>query len=94
MKTDIKLPPKAQTLFKRFLQAPKMWKNEVSSLHPLDRKKFYSFVLHCTQYNGSLTKFELEKLLNYHRFSKELINELCSIYHHGREILKFKNNRI
>lgn len=90
MKTLIKLPPIADELFRAFLVAPTLWKKEVKSLHPNDWKRLYLFVDHCSRYNVSLTSFELTKLLRKHDFSEELTEEICTLYKHGRRLLKLK----
>ena len=80
-----KLPQRTKYFFDQFINAA----NE-QILHPLDWRRFYHFIHAAHQGRTKLSADELKKLLLEAGFSDENADELASIYHHGRGLLKRK----
>lgn len=81
-----KLPPVADYWFGQFVSGSG---RPIS--HPLDWKRFYSFVRVCHTYRVNLDRGTLVGLLVSQGFDEGEAERLGAIYSHGRELLRTPN---
>lgn len=80
-----KLSPKLKAAFHSFVVAANK-----SSLHPLDWRRFYSFVHVAHAYRSKLDDIQLSRILVKSGFTDDCAREIASVYQHGRELLALK----
>jgi len=81
------LPPKATTLFKRFVAL---------SLHkykPPEWDSLYRFIHHCHAYKIKLSTSDLMYFLMQAGFAEESSKQIAKVYAHGRNVLSFSKPR-
>lgn len=78
-----KLPAAARRVFDAFLDDANK-----TVLHPLDWERFYFFIRHCSARRVRCRPGDLQRLLIRAGFGEDQSHRLCSIYEHGRRLLK------
>ena len=82
MTRSIKLPPRTNFYFQRFLSDANK-----SILHPLDWQRFDHFIWAAHVGRTKLYEYELSVLLYQNGFSKDYAEKIASVYEHGRSLL-------
>ena len=80
---EVRLPPRAETFFRRFTSQA-----NYSTLHEVDRQRFYQFVIVCHQTRVRTSQKDIRRLLTEAGFEPLATSSLARIYFHGRRLLK------
>ena len=78
-----RLPPRALKAFNLFTLAANK-----RALHPLDWKRFYTFIYFCSLRNINVTRDDVKRLLLSSGFDSDYSDRLAEIYDHGIDLLR------
>jgi hypothetical protein len=82
------LPEGARKKFESFLNTPGMWGQSITSLHPLDWKKFYLFIHHCTRPRVKISTADVKDLLLQANFKESFATYVSDVFTHGVGLVK------
>lgn len=77
------LPPRIKYFFDQFCLAAKK-----SCLHPLDLRRFNTFIIACHLGRSKLSSYEIIGLLENEGFDQERALYLADLYNQGRDLVK------